>query len=245
MKKALFAIVVVGLFGGMAFAQGGMGVEFGFDGLSSLGVTPIQLNSGHMVQNGISGAWDAYDSGSPYKAAFDEDDVFSKAMSTAGIGFTKKMNDDQLMVVRASLGYGKNTDEADPDVDGDEDLEVSSMLIGIGAGMKMYMSDGPVRTYTGGIADLTLSSGKASSGDAEFKVSGTGIAVAGILGIEYFFKDNLSLSGEYNLGLGIGGSKVETDDGTGGDDATSEAKFKAMNFGFSTIHAMITGYWGS
>ena len=81
----------------------------------------------------------------------------------------------------------------------------SSMRFGLGVAVERHIRPGTVSPYFGGFAHAIFDSKKVET-DAENWVQNMSIPVSagGILGVEYFILDNLSIFGEYALAVDLG-----------------------------------------
>ncbi|HRI46157.1 MAG: outer membrane beta-barrel protein [Ignavibacteriaceae bacterium] len=93
------------------------------------------------------------------------------------------------------------------------DGESSTTMLGLGAAVQYYMTIGEMSPYFGGGAAFSTTSSETKSAypnggsqtvtkDDPATNAGTRIDVYALLGVEYFIKENISLSAEYRLGYG-------------------------------------------
>ena len=124
-----------------------------------------------------------------------------------------------MMALRGSIGIGyySKTTKGAP---GSTDEKQSTTEIPIGAGLEYHVLNAKnVSMYLGGELGVGLSSASTSEsvpvGNPERSTSAstTTFGIGGILGVEYFVSQSMSVAGEYRLGFSTSSGSVEAKSG--------------------------------
>lgn len=130
------------------------------------------------------------------------------------VGYRRYIADE--LALRATLGVTINNQTTTKTNFTDATDDATAFLIG--AGIEKHMGTGPVSGYFGGQVGFLTGTRKvvsarptsSSAGESSSTYSGTDILVGGMAGAEWFFNSYMSLACEYQLGLVLSSSKVES-----------------------------------
>lgn len=138
---------------------------------------------------------------------------------------------DRSLAVRAAIGIGLQSSTTESDNDAIDDITNESSRLAIEGGVEYVLARTKAAyLYTGGV--LVVSTSETDPEGGNNNTSGTGLAVSGLLGANYFVTDGLSIGAEYRLGLGYTSVEEQNDDTT-----TTTTNIGTSSFGFHL------GFW--
>ena len=169
-----------------------------------------------------------------------------------GVGLKAWLSDKAA--VRASFGLGVNsltTKSTDEDY---TDYKEQGNELSFGGGLEFHpMAGKRVSPYLGvGVTFSTSVSDEEPSIHKEYypgttklrKRSSSGFGIGGLVGVEFFMGDRLSLSGEYEIGLSLSTTKYKREVVPGqGVVQPKEQKTTASDIGVSTSSLILTFYF--
>lgn len=217
MRRIGAVVVAVSLIGLVSAAEAqnhNQGVEFGFSGLSNLGVSPVQSGT---------------------------------------IGVKKAIGPDNYLLARVGIGISRDTNEGDTIGSTNyTDEKDGTTQFGFGVGLQHNMpACNHLVPYVGGMVTFNHTSTfeepslaePTQTGDNTKNTTSTmSFGLRGMVGCEYFVRDCLSLSGEYNFGFSYSSTSWEWEYQ---GQPSMEDKMSGFDFGpFYTAVLRLTAYWG-
>ena len=118
---------------------------------------------------------------------------------------------DRSLAIRAAVGIGLTTDSIESDNDSIDEVTNESSLYSLEGGVEYVLArTKDAYLYTGGIVQLSASEVDPEGGNNN--TSNTAVAVAGLLGANYFVADGLSIGAEYRLGISYRSTEQQRSD---------------------------------
>ncbi len=155
---------------------------------------------------------------------FDMGGLFSSAPTNfEGIGVGARYGLANKMLLRAALGIDSSSSETDPEGADTTENKTSSFAIEGGVDLILFRRDN-VYIYTGGILQVGISSLDPHGKDNE--TDGTSLTLAGVVGANWFFTQNVSAGAEYRLGIMRSTSETKTVKTTDFTFGTGSAAFQ-------------------
>lgn len=151
------------------------------------------------------------------------------AFDTIGIGGRYFL--DRSLALRGALGIGLETTTIASDNSAVDEVTNETSLYSLEGGVEYVLARTKTAyLYTGGI--LQLSAGEVNPEEGNNNTSTTGLAVAGLLGANYFVTEGLSIGAEYRLGVHYRSQEQQ------GNDVTTST----TNIGTGTVGFHL-GFW--
>lgn len=169
-----------------------------------------------------------------------------------GIGFKAWLSDKAAVRGSFGLGLSSTTEKST-----DEDLTDKKQTwneFSFGGGLEYHpMAGKRVSPYLGAGVSFTTSTTKEEPSIHKdhypgttklYKWSSSGFGMGGLVGVEFFMGDRLSLSGEYEVGLSLSTTKYKREVVPGqGVQQPKEQKTTTSDFGVSTSSLILTLYF--
>ena len=121
---------------------------------------------------------------------------------------------DRSLAIRAAVGMGLSTEAFENDSDnGNDDVENNQSLFSLEGGVEYVLARTKTAyLYTGGI--IQLSTFEDDPEGRNNNTDRTGLAVAALLGANYFVAESLSIGAEYRLGVSYASTERQDNDVT-------------------------------
>lgn len=160
-----------------------------------------------------------------------------------GVG-AKIFNAAGTMAYRPCILFGMSSTEEDPDIDDYVGEKESATSFGVMFDVIKHLNKNAITPYIGGGAGFMKMSQSTESGHMEdddpdeTKRSISGLTLRGILGVEWFVKKNISLSGEYRLAFTKGSQENKSKFGGADDWNKSSASETEIGIGSSGLFTL-------